>query len=378
MSQTLALDSLNIRNFRGLRELNVQRLGRANLITGRNNVGKTSVLEALRLYAEPGDSEVLLELLEARDELKANTARKTRDRRPVPIPVESLFFRRQMTLGGADIDQIHIGPLSAPSRVLTIGIELSSKKTRSSESEHSLEPAEEYRLSKMQNWLRIAFRMGGHSVFLPFLKGVTDLSRFMRPSGLRAETAMPTIPISFVSSNGLNAFQIGSLWDGIALTDLEKEVNSSLRIIADIERLSLIAPDEFSRQRIVVARVAGYESPVALRSMGDGLNRLFGLILAMVNARGGLFLIDEIENGLHYSIQPDVWRTIFRIAERLDIQVFATTHSSDCVKAFEIAARESPEEGVLIRLSQKGDQTLVGEFDEEELGIAVEGNIEVR
>jgi predicted ATPase len=378
MSQTLVLNSLGIRNFRGLRELNIQRLGRANLITGRNNVGKTSVLEALRLYAEPGDSEVLLELLDARDELKANTARKTRDRRPVRIPIESLFFRRRMTLSGADIDKIRIGPLADLSRILTIGIELSSRNSRNSESEHLLEPAEEYRLSEMEDWLRIAFRMGGHSVLLPFLKGIPNLSWFKRPSGLRAEPIMPTIPVSFVSANGLNAVQIGNLWDGIALTDLEDEVNNSLRIIADIERLSLIAPDEYSRQRIVVAKVTGYESPVTLRSMGDGLNRLFGLVLAMVNARGGLFLIDEIENGLHYSIQPDVWRTIFRIAERLNIQVFATTHSSDCVKAFEIAARESPEEGVLIRLSQKGDQTLVGEFDEEELGIAVEGNIEVR
>jgi predicted ATPase len=378
VSQTLVLNSLNIRNFRGLRELKVQRLGRANLITGKNNVGKTSVLEALRLYVQPGDLGVLLELLEARDELKANTARRTKDRRPMLIPLETLFSRRRMTLSGADVDKIHIGPLAVPSRTLTIGIEVVSRKARYSELGHLSEPAEKYHLSEMHDWLRLAFRLGGDSVFLPFLKGIKELSRFKRHSGLPTEPIMPTIPVSFVSANGLNAVQIGNLWDGIALTDLEEEVNNSLRIIADIERLSLIAPDEYSPQRIVVAKVTGNKSPVTLRSMGDGLNRLFGLVLAMVNARDGIFLIDEIENGLHYSIQPDVWRTIFHLATQLNIQVFATTHSSDCVKAFEIAARESPAEGVLIRLSQKGDQTLVGEFDEEELGIAVEGNIEVR
>ena len=62
----------------------------------------------------------------------------------------------------------------------------------------------------------------------------------------------------------------------------------------------------------------------------------------------------------------------------LNVQVFATTHSYDCIKAFEAAASKSEEEGVLVRLAQKGDRTFVGEFDENELGIAVEGQIEVR
>lgn len=377
MSQTLVLDSLNIRNFRGLRELNVQRLGRANLITGKNNVGKTSVLEALRLYAKPGDPGVLMGVLAARDELKVHAAKLPRGRESLPVPIENLFHCRQMKIGGTDRDRIHIGPLDNPLRVLSIGIELANDPRTYDTVQTSLF-GEPYVLEETIGRLRIAFRMGSSSILLPFGEP-SELTRFQRAVALRAgESAMPTTPNSFVKANGLSAAQIGKLWDSIALTDLEDEVNSSLRIIADIERLSLVALDRYSQNRTVVARVSGSASPVALRSLGDGLNRLFGLILAMVNARGGLFLIDEIENGLHYSIQPDVWRAIFRIAEQLDVQVFATTHSSDCVKAFEIAARESPEDGVLIRLSQKGDQTLVGEFDEEELGIAVEGNIEVR
>ena len=56
----LALPSLGIHNFRGLRELKISRLGRSNLITGKNNVGKTTILEALRLYCHPGSANVLL------------------------------------------------------------------------------------------------------------------------------------------------------------------------------------------------------------------------------------------------------------------------------------------------------------------------------
>mgnify|MGYP001799463628 CR=1 FL=1 len=69
---------------------------------------------------------------------------------------------------------------------------------------------------------------------------------------------------------------------------------------------------------------------------------------------------------------------IFRSASKLNVQVFATTHSLDCIKAFETAAWESEEEGVLIRLAQKAGRIFVGEFDERDLKIVVEGQIEVR
>ena len=115
-----------------------------------------------------------------------------------------------------------------------------------------------------------------------------------------------------------------------------------------------------------------------MKSVGDGVNRLFGLALAHVNARDGFLLIDEIENGIHYSVQADLWRLIFQTASRLNVQVFATTHSYDCIKAFEQAASDHKEEGVLIRLAKRNDEIVVAEFDEEELNIAVEAKIEVR
>jgi AAA15 family ATPase/GTPase len=130
--------------------------------------------------------------------------------------------------------------------------------------------------------------------------------------------------------------------------------------------------------RVPFVKVENFEDPMPLRALGDGINRLFGLALALVSAKGGLLLVDEIENGIHYSVQGDLWRLILETAGRLNVQVFATTHSYDCIKAFEEASRESEEEGVLIRLARKGDRTLVGEFDERELEVAVDGDIEVR
>ena len=105
---------------------------------------------------------------------------------------------------------------------------------------------------------------------------------------------------------------------------------------------------------------------------------MVAIILYLINARGGLLLVDEFENGLHHTVQVDAWRMIFRLAKELDVQVFATSHSLEAVTAFRRAAEETPEEGVLIRLSQWGDKIVATSLDEEELGTAVDHRIEMR
>jgi AAA15 family ATPase/GTPase len=128
-----------------------------------------------------------------------------------------------------------------------------------------------------------------------------------------------------------------------------------------------------------IVKVKGSRQPFPLRTMGDGMVRLFGIALALVNARDGFLLIDEIENGLHYSIQPDVWRLIFRAASRLNVQVLTTTHSWDCIEAFQKAAVEAvSEEGMLIRLREKGGKIVATGFDERQLRIVTRDDIEVR
>jgi AAA15 family ATPase/GTPase len=107
--------------------------------------------------------------------------------------------------------------------------------------------------------------------------------------------------------------------------------------------------------------------------------RLFATTLALVSAADGILLIDEIENGLHYSVQLDMWRLIFRTARELNVQVFATTHSWDCISAFQKAASEDhASEGMLIRLARRNDEIIPTLFDERRLEIATQDQIEIR
>jgi predicted ATPase len=189
------------------------------------------------------------------------------------------------------------------------------------------------------------------------------------------------IPCQYVPATGLAPEDAVRLWDGIVLTEHEDTCLQALRIIEpDIDRVALMdvpGPDGRVERAPHVSRKSRRQ-PEPLRSLGEGMNRLFDIMLGMTNARGGRLLIDEIENGLHYSIHEQLWRHVFEVASTLDVQVFATTHSWGCIDAFQAAARAHPDEGMLIRLDRRESESIAYLFDEDELAVVSEQAIEVR
>src|SRR5208282_94102 len=112
----------------------------------------------------------------------------------------------------------------------------------------------------------------------------------------------------------------------------EELVIAALRTMSDpIERLVLVENPNASRERIMMGKIARFNEPIPVKSLGDGINHILGVILSLIQARGGCLLADEIENGIHYSRQAELWRLIFRQATKGQTQVIATTHSWDCV-----------------------------------------------
>jgi hypothetical protein len=193
-------------------------------------------------------------------------------------------------------------------------------------------------------------------------------------------TEEPRIPCFYVSPYGSeHTAAFGALWDKIVLSDREHEVVDALRIITpNIAAVSMVGGEGLRQSRMAIVKVQGQARPLPLRSFGDGLNRLFGIVLSLANAKDGLFLIDEVENGMHHTAQADVWRAVFRLSKKLNAQVFATSHSWDSIEAFQKAAAEDSEEGVLIRLSRRGDEVIPTLFREDELAVVTREHIEVR
>lgn len=80
------------------------------------------------------------------------------------------------------------------------------------------------------------------------------------------------------------------------------------------------------------------------------MNNVVTYLLAAAEARGSLLLVDELEDGLHHSVLPDVWRALVATLRRSGGQMIVATHSDDCIAAAVTAMAKRPDEFSLIRL----------------------------
>lgn len=124
----------------------------------------------------------------------------------------------------------------------------------------------------------------------------------------------------------------------------------------------------------------GLNEPIPLSSMGEGIDRVTSIILAMGSASGGVVAVDEIENGLHYSVMKDVWQAMAVAAREFDVQLFATTHSLECINAAHEAFQEAdPYDFRLHRLDRLASGKIQAvTFDRDLLQSAKEANFEIR
>ena len=378
----LHFPDLSIRGFRGIVDIHIPQLGRATLLTGENNTGKSSILEALRLHTQNAEPRVVYSILESREEYTRGADRETRSSDPDTLFHASAMFhgfpRLSEDFGPIIISTsggVSLFPTKMTMRVAWFAevedeAEDSTIGTRlvAAEDVSSGEPADVPALVVETEERRRVYR-------LETFRRYANMTR----RSLFDEVRIPCIWVSPYAGQDTDA--LGDLWDEIALTDHEKDVVDALRIIdPKISAVSIVGSDSSSRTRTrkAIVRSDNPPRPVQLRSFGDGMSRIFAIVLSLVNAKGGLLLIDEFENGLHHSVQLGAWRMIFRLAQSLDVQVFATTHSKDAVEAFQEAAAETPELGVLVRLKRRGDAIIPTVVEEEDLGVAIRHDIEVR
>lgn len=360
----LLLDSLEIKGYRCFEHLTIEKLGRVNLIVGKNNVGKTALLEALWIYANHDDSEILHKIVFDRNEITDERVSSTESSREYNFAVRNLFSNRPAV------------PARNHNRKDSLYFIISeSGVVNDYFINDALIPSED----KIQSRLEEAFfnAAGSKTTFIRYYYD----SQFGMPQASYLPRINRNIKNLFINATGLDNQRLVEFWDIITLTPAEDDVIAALNLLPHkkLNRINFIGYPKGAKNRVPVVQVDNGKEPLPLKSFGEGMTRLLGISLALVQCQNGMLFIDEIESGLHYSVLLDVWRLIFKTARDLNVQVFATTHSSDCVKAFQRAAEEDKDdEGMLIRLARKGDKIKAILFNEEELETVVENDIEVR
>ena len=338
------LKSLSISGFRGIDRLDIPKLARVTLLAGKNGVGKTTVLDAVRVYVAQGRFAALKELLVRREEL---ITKRFSDVDFEEVPALHRLFHRN----GSEQASTSISPIGGP--VLSI-------------KEHDIE----------EETLDIMFDGEPRS----YGEQVWDDPSFDFPSERSSRSSATKIRCESLGPEPLRNMDLARLWDGVALTDNETLARDALRLVFGdrVERAAVIGQPPLSIRRVVV-KFSDYADPVPLKSLGDGATRMFGVALALANCRDGVLLLDEAENGIHYSLQSKFWNMVLCAAEMHNVQVLATTHSKDCIDGFAYAALDNPDiDANLVRIGRRNGELRAVEYSTEELGTAAEQNIEVR
>jgi hypothetical protein len=361
------LSSLTIKRFRCFPNLKIgsssDPLPRFNLILGKNNTGKTAILEAVFLLLGPGNPESAMRIRSFRG-FPSNSG----------SPTEAwgwLFFGHQFDA------EAEISATFNKARAETLRIRMASPTTpiRVDQSENSDvgSSTDMSSTESMNRELQFDYRPA---------TGSSTIARALFTPGkiMQFEPAKST-------TKRLGIFLNSRIWnsqeDVMRFSQLAQEPD---RLAIIVDALRVVEPKLKRLELLVANGVTSIHADIGLRRLipsqmlGDGALRLLRLLLAIASAPGATLLIDEIENGFHYSTLHTAWKFLAAVARKSNVQVFATTHSRECVAAAHEAFTENDTDDLHVhRLERRESGEIIAvTMDREALATSLELEWEVR
>lgn len=380
----MLLRDLTIENYRSFEHYKLDGLARVNLLVGDNNCGKTSVLEAGFLLTSSEPLDAILTITRLRGEsCRLDQQRPNQQQVTVPA-VDGLFFGRS--------------------------IAAFAKFTINGASNNSAALQDNAFNVEVEDWLSINAQMGTTHLDSPMpprwrfcveWKYGEDISRSRRipmtdegglfvnlitgGNGFSWGSTPPRqirLNSEFVSLAGWDGRELARRWDSVLESGDKSVVVDRLRVLhPSIRDISFLPGMIGLSQRLggIMMELEGERKPVPLNSLGDGSQRLLVMATALHAATHGTLFIDEIDTGLHYSKLSDMWRMVIKAAAELDVQVFATSHSLDCIRGLSEAVDREPDladQVAIFRIDRRMNEAV--RFDGEELSVVASHEIEVR
>jgi len=375
------ITSVNIQGYRGFDRFEMTGLGRINLLVGTNNSGKTSVLEGIFLLMEAGDPYALWQLVSRRGE-RAIISLPGSDREPTPARRIQLELEACHLFRGHEVHPGSKFSISAKNQTPERSIVFTVMELSAKDRAELFGPADDGTLPS-----RLALEVHGTpppiSSMIPLSRtgGITpETLESSRRSHRRAAIGSSV----FITTESLTMQELISHWNRVLLTPAEGLVLAALKLIdRDIERIGLQADAQpffynaMTRGGFLIKK-RDVEQPIPIGSMGDGMWRLLAMAIVITQCRGGVLLVDEIDTGLHYTVMSRMWQLIFGAAKEFNVQVFATTHSYDCVHSLaQICADADEINPVTVQRVEPGKAKAVP-YSTGEIKLAAERQIEMR
>ncbi|MEG3439711.1 AAA family ATPase [Pannus brasiliensis CCIBt3594] len=383
------IKDIEIQNFRCFEHTKIEGFERVNLIGGKNNAGKTAFLEALIVADNPDNILYLKDLRREAPEISRvlpeqmlqNLYFEQKSNRAISFKIKNNinidFFINTSIAFYEDFFSLPEESLSdfksseSIDRVLRSFIEQGS----------NIPPILEINsFSEKMDSENFTENISHHILFVDtegYVKAVVN-SGLLYPFTTHPENLhfLPIVPVFTNRSRS----EIAQDYERLILQEEKEQQSEVLKAfqildpnIEKIESFSLGSPN------LYLTRTGGRRLPIAL--FGDAINRLAGIILKLLNNNSSILLIDEIENGIHYTNQKEFWQMLFRLATELDTQIFATTHSIEMIRAFaDVGLEHYPEQGAYFELfrSPRTDKIMGVKRDLETLDYALKHDKEVR
>ena len=370
----MMIRNLSLESYRGFESFKVADLKRVNLLVGTNNCGKSTVLEALDFLISKGDPSVLVRPLSRRGETKFGESEAF-------TVVSHLFHGNPRLRPGIKLQ------VSAENSFLPLTVEIVLREDLEQQAtlfdlvdEDELPVFNDEAIPTLG--LRISGEKGHELPDIPVWKDGSLAPRLSpRLRRARSEIGFRAGSSQFLTPDSLFPSSMHFMWDAAIASNRESEVVDAMRIfdrrIESVHfltsRTSRAAPEG------ILLGFSDSGSRLPLGGFGDGMRRLLALSLALVKTSQGYLLIDEIDTGLHYSVMRDMWNLVVETALNSEIQVFATTHSYDCIAGLASLIEAQPELASEISI-QHIDTSLTKavNIEGQQIPLVVRNDIEVR
>ena len=353
---------ISIKNFRGIGSLEVDGLRRINLMVGRNNSGKTTFLEGLFLLGGANDPRYATVL----GQLRGQRYEEGR-----PDQVWRSLFHNMDPKASPEISGHWAQELRE--RVLTVQALDVSSYTGSFELPNGG--------GSGVAAVTPEFLFGGVQFRTTDSEGnVTAVQATLDPNsgtvllgGARRPDVVRTTLLG--ARNYPDQVRDAQTFSSLRKVKGELDILEALTIIEPrVQRIEVLS--EITGPSIYLD--VGLEALVPLAVCGEGLVRLFSITVELAASRNGVLLIDEIDNGLHYSVMPHLWQLLGQLVEKHDVQIFATTHNDEILRTALEAFRGLPGVLGLFRIDKRGDRHVMVGYDDEAMAAVLDVHFEVR
>jgi len=361
------IERLKISNFRCFSEIDISGIKPITLFSGKNNIGKSSLLEALFFMYDHANGSPFLKMNRVRGEVYNRSIQNT---------WESVFHNMNTD------EPIVIEMINGGDRhVLRYEKESTALLDFSKEIDRNLQTFDY--LSNMSSYaLKMTYEAGDYVeeadyVFVSGAEQTQIAKDIKRRRNGETVAREPLGNLTYLTNtNNREDVYLIDLFSKLEINHGKEKLIPILRIIdKDIDDVSVL-----STSGVVQLYVKKNGLTMPFRYSGDGVIKLMGIALRVLADPGCVLLVDEIENGLHYSVLEELWSVIAEASKVNSCQIIATTHSYEAIRALATGAKNSSRKDDFgyIRLERKGDLIKTKKYDYEDMADALSAELEVR